>query len=88
MSGALLPSDEALKQYIVSFRDENHIHEAITDCIYTRLNSIFHPTELMVAFTYVRRGGWSIAPIRASNAKLIPSAFIGLDVPHYKTPRE
>jgi 7-cyano-7-deazaguanine reductase len=88
MHGPSTPTDESLKQYIVSFRGENHFHEAITDCIYSRLHTIFHPTELMVACTYVRRGGWSIAPIRASHEKLIPSAFTALDTMHYKTPRE
>ena len=88
MEGLDMPTYESLKQYIVSFRDENHFHEAITDCIFTRLMTEFKPHKLMVACTYVRRGGWSIAPIRATHSKLIPSAFIGLDTPHYKTPRE
>ena len=87
IKGASTPTSTSVKRYIVSFRDENHFHEAIVDTIYSRLNAS-HPTELMVAATYVRRGGFSIAPIRANLHKLIPSQFIALDKRHYKTSRE
>ena len=48
-----------LAKYIVSFRDENHFHEEICECIYKRLLDKFNPTELAVTCLYARRGGSS-----------------------------
>jgi 7-cyano-7-deazaguanine reductase len=57
--------------YLISMRNENHFHEEICECIYTRLTEKFNPTQLLVACLYTRRGGIDINPIRASENSLI-----------------
>jgi len=66
-----LPTKESLLQYIVSMRKENHFHEEICECIYTRLHSLVQPQELFVACLYTRRGGIDINPVRASHNHLL-----------------
>ena len=62
---------ESLLQYIVSMRKENHFHEEIAECIYTRLYNLLQPEELLVACLYTRRGGIDINPVRASHEELL-----------------
>ena len=61
----------ALLQYIISFRDECHFHEEICETIYTRIWEKFKPLGLLVKCLYVRRGGWDINPIRASDPLML-----------------
>lgn len=58
---------DSIKQYIVSFRNENHFHEECCEMIYKRLNDFYNPDELLVACFYTRRGGIDINPIRATS---------------------
>jgi len=67
---------DSLAQYIVSFRGENHFHEEIVECMYTRLWEKFKPKELMVTALYTRRGGIDICPTRASSTELLPQQLI------------
>lgn len=69
-----LPTEESLLQYIISMRKENHFHEEIAECIYTRLGEEFEPEELFVACLYTRRGGIDINPVRASSSHLLHMA--------------
>ena len=77
-----------LLKYIVSFRDENHFHEEICETIYTRLWSIFRPSQLAVTCLYARRGGIDINPTRVSHVDLLTDELIDMDVPFSKTPRQ
>ena len=67
---------DALAQYIVSFRGENHFHEEIVECMYARLKEKYDPIELMVTALYTRRGGIDICPTRASKSELLPMQLI------------
>ena len=79
-------------RYIISMRKENHFHEEICECIYTRLKDLLaDDTEILVACLYTRRGGIDINPVRASSLKLLDELVPGLidsDIPHRKTPRQ
>ena len=77
-----------LAKYIVSFRDENHFHEEICECIYKRLLDTFKPTELAVTCLYARRGGIDINPTRVSHVDLLHNRLIDPDIPFSKTPRQ
>lgn len=63
--------DSSFLSYFVSMRNENHFHEEICECIYTRLSEKFNPSLLLVACLYTRRGGIDINPVRASDISLI-----------------
>jgi 7-cyano-7-deazaguanine reductase len=65
--------DSSFLSYFVSMRNENHFHEEICECIYTRMSDKFNPSLLLVACLYTRRGGIDINPVRASNIALINS---------------
>tara|TARA_Y100000310_G_scaffold310002_1_gene354689 strand:- start:473 stop:1396 length:924 start_codon:yes stop_codon:yes gene_type:complete len=77
-----------LLKYIVSFRDENHFHEEICETIYTRMWSVFRPTELAVTCLYARRGGIDINPTRVSHVDLLTDQLSDKDIPFSKTPRQ
>lgn len=64
-------TEDSLLKYIVSFRDECHFHEEICETIYTRLNDMLQPEQLVVTCLYARRGGIDINPVRASSSGLI-----------------
>jgi 7-cyano-7-deazaguanine reductase len=86
---SLVPLQPAnLAQYIVSFRDENHFHEEIAECVYMRLWDTFKPTELAVTCLYARRGGIDINPTRVSHVDLLNNQLIDPDIPFSKTPRQ
>lgn len=70
----------SILSYLVSFRRENHFHEAVTEMIFQRFMVVFQPAELMVATMYTRRGGIDINPIRATHTSLIDEAFTAMDV--------
>lgn len=71
IKGDMAVTPESLLQYIVSMRKENHFHEEICECIYTRLNELLKPEELLVSCLYTRRGGIDINPTRASDSRLL-----------------
>ena len=75
MQGKEVPTQTSLLQYIVSMRKENHFHEEICECVFTRLFDKFLPEELLVGCLYTRRGGIDINPVRATNMKLIDFFF-------------
>jgi 7-cyano-7-deazaguanine reductase len=75
MNGDSTPSNTSLLQYIISLRSENHFHEEICECVYTRLLDKFVPDELVVACLYTRRGGIDINPIRATSSYLVHKYF-------------
>lgn len=79
---------ESLLKYIISFRNECHFHEEICECIYTRLNNLLTPKELMVACFYVRRGSLDINPVRTSNLTLLPPGLIDPEQPYTKSLRQ
>jgi len=70
-----IPDYSSIAQYIVSHRKVNHFHEEIAEMAYMHLLEAYHPSRLMVACMYTRRGGLDINPIRANDSSLIPSAF-------------
>ena len=82
---------EDLLKYIVSFRNENHFHEEISERIFTRIMDIIKPVELFVACFYTRRGGIDINPIRCSHKYLLNDYFqsyIKIGLPNVKTARQ
>lgn len=81
---------ESLLKYIVSMRKENHFHEEIAECIYTRLFNLIEPDELFVACLYTRRGGIDINPVRASDTRTLYKYGTICDVTNFctKTPRQ
>jgi 7-cyano-7-deazaguanine reductase len=79
---------ESLLKYIISFRNECHFHEEVCECIYTRLNEVYAPTELLVMCFYVRRGSLDINPIRASKMEVIPGFLLEPKAPYAKFRRQ
>jgi 7-cyano-7-deazaguanine reductase len=79
ISGSQAPTFASLAQYIVSFRKENHFHEEVVECIYSRLWTKFSPSDLMVTALYTRRGGIDICPVRASRQELIPKQLYDVE---------
>lgn len=81
---------ESLLQYIVSMRRENHFHEEICECIYTRLWDLLQPEELLVSCLYTRRGGIDINPVRASSSSVLYryANIVNVETPSTKTARQ
>lgn len=73
---------KSLVEYIVSFRNENHFHEEVTEMIYKRLFDKVHPfiETLLIGSIYVRRGGIDICPIRSLRVEDIDKNFISENV--------
>lgn len=88
ISGNNTVTPSSLLKYIISFRDENHFHEQITESIYKRLWDLLNPTELSVMCLYVRRGGWHICPERASHKYLLHPLLSDVNVLSTKTSRQ
>lgn len=86
--GDKVVSDESLLKYIISFRDENHFHEEITEAIYKRLWDLGIFTDLHVMCLYVRRGGIDICPQRANKGELLHKNLMNANIYHDKTPRQ
>ena len=81
----------SIKKYVVSYRDECHFHEEISECFYKRLKDAFDPSELLVMCLYARRGGIDINPVRASSQDLIEKYAANLIDPeavHIKTSKQ
>ena len=79
---------DSLAKYIVSFRNENHFHEEIVECLYKRLLDKFNPTELMVTALYTRRGGIDINPVRATDTDLFPTVLGQINLTDVKDYRQ
>lgn len=75
IKAAVTPNFMSILQYIVSLRNENHFHEEICEMLFTRLNEVYQPEQLMVTCIYTRRGGIDICPVRASHSFLIPPSL-------------
>jgi 7-cyano-7-deazaguanine reductase len=90
IKGDYAVTPESLLQYIVSMRKENHFHEEICECIYTRLYNLCNPDELMVACLYTRRGGIDINPVRVSDSRLLEryAPIVDTSTPSTKTARQ
>ena len=90
IKGDLSVTPESLLKYIISMRKENHFHEEICECIYTRLNALLAPDELLVTCLYTRRGGIDINPVRSSNPFLMYryTPIIDVTQPSTKTARQ
>ncbi|NLM17746.1 MAG: NADPH-dependent 7-cyano-7-deazaguanine reductase QueF [Candidatus Riflebacteria bacterium] len=74
-----LPSLESLAQYIVSFRNEYHFHEEVTEQIYKSLQDRLKIDKLSVCNMFTRRGGLDICPCRASSLDLIDQTVIDIN---------
>ena len=72
MDAKTAPTPESFLQYITSMRKENHFHEEICECVYTRLYEKFNPENLLVFCLYTRRGGIDINPVRSTSYDIIP----------------
>lgn len=90
IKGPRTVTPESLLKYIVSMRKENHFHEEICECIYTRLWNLLEPEELLVSCLYTRRGGIDINPVRASSNVILNSFAQNLNTgyPCTKTARQ
>ncbi len=88
IKGNKQPTVTSLLKYIVSFRNENHFHEEICECIYKRLWDLCSPEELTVTCLYVRRGGWDINPHRVSHEYLYNNQLADVGVMFTKQPRQ
>ncbi|MBF6631141.1 MAG: NADPH-dependent 7-cyano-7-deazaguanine reductase QueF [Comamonas sp.] len=63
---------EALLQYIVSFRNHNEFHEQCVERIFMDITRQCRPLKLSVYARYTRRGGLDINPLRTSHPMAIP----------------
>jgi 7-cyano-7-deazaguanine reductase len=63
---------EALLQYLVSFRQHNEFHEQCVERIFMDLWARCKPLKLTVYARYTRRGGLDINPFRTSKAQAMP----------------
>ena len=75
-----LPTPESLLQYIVSFRNEFHFHEEVTEQVFKILKEKIQPKELSVCALFTRRGGIDICPCRATSLNLIDSRMIDVNI--------
>ncbi|MBS0293800.1 MAG: NADPH-dependent 7-cyano-7-deazaguanine reductase QueF [Proteobacteria bacterium] len=70
-SGAQI-DQEALLQYIVSFRGHNEFHEQCVERIFMDIWQRCRPIKLAVYARYTRRGGLDINPLRTSHPMPLP----------------
>lgn len=62
-----LPSFISLARYLVSFRNEYHFHEEVTEQIFKALDTKFELEEIFIGNLFTRRGGLDICPVRWIN---------------------
>ena len=82
-----LPAFDSISRYLVSFRQENHFHEEIVECLFTRLNNTFTPEVLDVMAFYTRRGGIDICPMRSTRDHSVFESFKDMSVINYRAMR-
>lgn len=70
------PTLESILEYIVSFRNEYHFHEEVTEQIYNNLYRMFNPEFLALSLRFTRRGGLDINPVRATDLKYLDYDFL------------
>lgn len=58
---------ESLLKYLVSYRDEEHLHEECCEMIYNDIMNKIKPNCLTVICAYTRRGGINITPLRGNS---------------------
>ena len=66
-------NQEALLQYIVSFRNHNEFHEQCVERIFMDIWTRCKPSRLSVYARYTRRGGLDINPYRTSHPAALPA---------------
>lgn len=88
MKGTKEPDWNSVGRYIVEQRQINHFHEEVCEMIFVNMLEAYDPDELAVTCLYTRRGGIDINPIRATDVKLIPTAFIDPMTINLKTIRQ
>lgn len=69
------PTLESVLEYIVSFRNEFHFHEEVTEQIFHNIKTRFDIEELGVNMLFTRRGGLDICPCRATSDELLDEHF-------------
>lgn len=62
-----LPTKRSLLEYLVSFRNEYHFHEEVTEQIFKALIDKINPQSLVISNLFTRRGGLDICPVRYLN---------------------
>lgn len=66
-----VPTYKSLMKYLVSFRNEYHFHEEVTEQIFQGIMDRIKPDSLAIYNLFTRRGGIDICPVRhTENAKL------------------
>lgn len=71
-----LPDFGSLARYLVSFRNEYHFHEEVTEQIYKALISKFELKDIFIGNLFTRRGGLDICPIRSSSRAILDKQAI------------
>lgn len=67
-----MPTYKSLMKYLVSFRNEYHFHEEVTEQIFQAIMNKIKPDSLAIYNLFTRRGGIDICPVRhTENAKLV-----------------
>lgn len=75
---------ESFLKYVVSFRNENHFHEEIVECMFQRLLDKLQPDVLDVMAFYTRRGGIDICPMRSTRDDNIFTQFSDMRISDYR----
>ena len=71
------PTLKSILKYVVSFRNEFHFHEEVTEQIFHNLSK--YDVQLAVCNLFTRRGGLDICPVRATSLDLIDSNFLDVE---------
>lgn len=67
-----VPTLISLLKYLVSFRNEFHFHEEVTEQIFQAIMDKINPHSLVIYNLFTRRGGLDICPVRhTENAELV-----------------
>lgn len=75
---------ESFLEYVVSFRNENHFHEEIVECMFRRILDKLQPDVLDVMAFYTRRGGIDICPMRSTRDNSIFTRFTNMSISDYR----
>lgn len=73
------PTLESVLKYVVSFRNEYHFHEEVTEQIFNNIKTKFNIEELGVFMLFTRRGGLDICPCRATHEHIFDKKFQRVD---------
>lgn len=75
---------ESFLEYVVSFRNENHFHEEIVECMFRHILDKLQPDVLDVMAFYTRRGGIDICPMRSTRDNSIFTRFADMSISDYR----